>query len=209
MSDVEIDEEDVMQEGTGLGDEEGFGNAIDQVGGAADAAFEQALNDGASPEEAFQAATDAAEEAAIEAGIPPEEIQASSEAAKEAFDQALEEGMDPRESFNAATEAVGFNAVDQFDGEHQEGEQQGGGSDGGLGALETAMGPEPDTAGANAGEPDSLDDAVGQAMDANTDQGGPPAGDPGTHIEPDVGGEPDDFAPDEADESTSEPDLGD
>ncbi len=95
------------------------------------------------------------------------------------------------------------------EGQHQEGEQQGGGSDGGLGALETAMGPEPDTAGANAGEPDSLDDAVGQAMDANTDQGGPPAGDPGTHIEPDVGGEPDDFAPDEADESTSEPDLGD
>ena len=84
-------------------------------------------------------------------------------------------------------------------------EHQGGGSDGGLGALETAMGPEPDTAGANAGEPDSLDDAVGQAMDANTDQGGPPAGDPGTHIEPDVGGEPDDFAPDEAEEPTPEP----
>ena len=225
MSDVESNEEDVMQEGTGLGDEEGFGNAIDQVGGAADAAFEQALNDGASPEEAFQAATDAAEEAASEAGFPPEEVQARTEAAKEAFDQALEEGKDPEECFDEASDAAGFNEGDQpppfdgehqegeqpppFDGEHQEGEQQGGGSDGGLGALETAMGPEPDTAGANAGEPDSLDDAVGQAMDANTDQGGPPAGDPGTHIEPDVGGEPDDFAPDEADESTSEPDLGD
>jgi hypothetical protein len=71
------------------------------------------------------------------------------------------------------------------------------------------MGPEPDTAGENAGKPDSLDDAVGQAMDANTDQGGPPAGDPGTHIEPDVGGEQDDFAPDEADESTSGEDQSD
>ena len=227
MSDVESNEEDVMQEGTGLGITDGSSNTFTQVGGAADAAFEQALNDGASPEEAFQAATDAAEEAAIEAGIPPEEVQARTEAAKEAFDQALEEGKDPEVCFGEASDAAGFNegllpAVQQFDGEHQdgeqpppfdgehqEGEQQGGGSDGGLGALETAMGPEPDTAGANAGEPDSLDDAVGQAMDANTDQGGPPAGDPGTHIEPDVGGEPDDFAPDEADESTSEPDLGD
>ncbi|MDC0067279.1 hypothetical protein OAL10_00565, partial [Gammaproteobacteria bacterium] len=71
------------------------------------------------------------------------------------------------------------------------------------------MGSESDTAGENTVEPDSLDDALGQAMDANTDQGGPPAGDPGSHIEPDVVGGQDDFAPNEEDESTSDPNNGD
>ena len=46
-------------------------------------------------------------------------------------------------------------------------------------------------------------------MDANTDQGGPPVGDPGSHIEPDVVGGQDDFAPNEEDESTSDPNHGD
>ena len=114
MSDVESNEEDVMQEGTGLGDDFEQGtNPLDQVEGAADAAFHEALDNGAGAEEAFEAATVAAEEAAAEAGIPPEEIQARTEAAKEAFDQALEEGKDPGESFDAAGDAAGFNAVDQ------------------------------------------------------------------------------------------------
>ncbi|MDC0068789.1 hypothetical protein OAL10_08355, partial [Gammaproteobacteria bacterium] len=115
MSDVESNEEDVMQEGTRLGDDEDFDNAIDQVESAADAAFNEALDNGATPEEAFDAACVAAEEVAAEAGIPPEEVQTRIEAAKEAFDQGLEEGKDPDECFDQAGDAAGFNAADQVE----------------------------------------------------------------------------------------------
>jgi hypothetical protein len=65
------------------------GNLMDPVDSAAEAAFEGALSNGASPEEAFEAGRVAAEAAGVEAGIPQEEIQAMTEAAKKDFDQGL------------------------------------------------------------------------------------------------------------------------
>ena len=80
----------------------GSNNAIEQVNSAADTAFQEALENGATPEEAFDAACAAGEEAALEAGIPQEEIEARTEAAKEAFNQGLEEGKNPEECFEEA-----------------------------------------------------------------------------------------------------------
>jgi hypothetical protein len=62
---------------------------MNQVDSAAEAAFEGALNNGASQEDAFEAGRVAAEEAAVEAGIPQAEIQAMTEAARKDFDQGL------------------------------------------------------------------------------------------------------------------------
>jgi hypothetical protein len=59
------------------------------VDSAAEAAFEGALSNGASPEEAFEAGRVAAEEAAVEAGISQVEIQEMTEAARKDFDQGL------------------------------------------------------------------------------------------------------------------------
>jgi len=59
------------------------------VDNAAEAAFEGALSNGASSEEAFEAGRVAAEEAAVEAGMSQEEIQEMTEAARKDFDQGL------------------------------------------------------------------------------------------------------------------------
>ena len=59
------------------------------VDNAAEAAFEGALSNGASSEEAFEAGRVAAEEAAVEAGMSLEEIQEMTEAARKDFDQGL------------------------------------------------------------------------------------------------------------------------
>ena len=64
-------------------------NLMDPVDSAAEAAFEGALSNGASPEEAFEAGRVAAEAAGVEAGIPQEEIQAMTDAARNDFDQGL------------------------------------------------------------------------------------------------------------------------
>ena len=47
----------------------------DAIGAAAQGAYEGAIADGASPQEAFEAAGDAAQEVATEMGIPPADFQ--------------------------------------------------------------------------------------------------------------------------------------
>ena len=121
MSDSENNQEDDVADSN---------HAMDQVNSAGDKAFEEALDNGASPEEAFDAACAAREETALEAGIPQEEIEAQTEAAKEAFNQGLEEGKDPKECYDEANDAGGFNEGGQqqpFDEEHPEGEGPEGG----------------------------------------------------------------------------------
>ncbi|MDC2963269.1 hypothetical protein OA067_00005, partial [Gammaproteobacteria bacterium] len=165
---------------------------------AADAAFGEALEAGASPTEAFEAAIAAGQAEALEAGVPQEEIDARTEAAREAFDQGMAEGKDAGECFEEASQAGGFNEVAA--GQPAD--------DGGLGALESAMGPE-SSGGEEAFEgEDPLGDAVGQAMDETSEQGGSPAADTDVHEQPGDAGQ-DDFAPGEADDAPGSDDPSD
>ncbi len=91
----------------GLGPQEAFNNIdvggpdIDPVGEAAHAAFEEAIESGADPAAAFEAATEAAREVAGDAGIPMGEFETIANGMQEEFMEACEGGMDPMEAFGS------------------------------------------------------------------------------------------------------------
>ena len=87
----------------------------------ADAYF-MALDDGASPEDAFAAATDVVYELEVEHGeMTEEEYQDGLDHVSEAFHEALEGGASPDEAFGAA-----MAAADDLDDEGEEGGNHGG-----------------------------------------------------------------------------------
>jgi hypothetical protein len=73
-------------------------------------AFSAALEGGATPAEAAEAAGGAVAQAAGEAGFPAEVIEAAMEAGQASFTAALEEGGDPQEAFTTALEVAGNTA---------------------------------------------------------------------------------------------------
>ena len=86
---------------------EDTGNSpMDVVGGAASAAFEQALADGLSPADAMGAAGAAAEGAAGDLGIPAEVFGPIMQSAQEGFQDALADGANPQDAFEAAGDAA-------------------------------------------------------------------------------------------------------
>jgi hypothetical protein len=82
----------------------------------------EAIDSGASPEEAFSAAAEVAEEIAMDLGVSPEDFAAGKEEAQEAHDTAIADGVPPGEAMTAATDAV----TDEGDGT---GDGDGGGGD--------------------------------------------------------------------------------
>ena len=109
----------------------------------------------------------------------------------------MAEGKDAGECFEDASQAGGFNEV----GVGQPAD------DGGLGALESAMGPEGDSQESFEGG-DNLGDAVGQAMDETSEQGGSPGADADPNVLPGDAGQ-DDFAPDDAEDAAGPDDPSD
>ena len=90
--------------------------------GAPEQAFQQALADGASQDDAFEAAADAAIQEAIANGATQEEAEAAVAAAEVAYRQALADGLSPEQALQAAGEAAG-QAVPGIDGPNQDGGQ--------------------------------------------------------------------------------------
>ena len=74
---------------------------------AARAAFAEAVAAGSTVEEAFAAAADAAAEQAIAQGAPPEEIAEAIAAAESAYQAAIAAGASPEEAMAAAMDAAG------------------------------------------------------------------------------------------------------
>ena len=112
-----------------------FQDPMGAVGDAASTAYQNALNEGLQPEQAFDAAATAATAAGQEAGIPAEALETAISSAQEAFSSALSAGEDPSAAFEAAGDAVQETMGDPAgDG----GPMAGG--DGGLGALDSAIG---------------------------------------------------------------------
>lgn len=74
---------------------------------AAQAAFAEAVAAGSTVEEAFAAAADAAAEQAIAQGAPPEEIAEAIAAAESAYQAAIAAGASPEEAMAAAMDAAG------------------------------------------------------------------------------------------------------
>ena len=76
------------------------------IGAAASQAYGEALEGGASPEEAFEAAGAAAQEVATEMGMPQEEFDQGMEAASGGFEDAMAGGASPAEAFGSAMDAA-------------------------------------------------------------------------------------------------------
>ena len=64
--------------------------AEDGIGAAASSAYMEALEGGATPQEAFDAAAGAAQEVATEMGMPQDEFDAGLDAASQAFGEAMD-----------------------------------------------------------------------------------------------------------------------
>lgn len=125
LAEGEVPPEGLPGEGLDPEDREGRGDP--------EKAFEQALAEGASTEEAFEAAADAAIREALENGASPEEAEAAVEAAEAAYQQALADGLSPEDALQLAARAADsvspeFNndSGDRF----SDGQQDGGTDDG-------------------------------------------------------------------------------
>jgi len=68
--------------------------------------MKDAMDSGATPEEAFSSVMEAANNNAIQEGVPQEQIDAVNGAARGAFDEAMANGATAQEAFAAATEAA-------------------------------------------------------------------------------------------------------
>ena len=82
------------------------GGEMDGIGSAASQAYGEALEGGASPQEAFEAAGVAAQEVATEMGMPQEEFDQGMEAASGGFADAMASDASPREAFGSAMETA-------------------------------------------------------------------------------------------------------
>ena len=82
------------------------GGEMDGIGAAASQAYGEALEGGASPQEAFEAAGAAAQEVATEMGVPQADFDQGMEAATEAFGGAMAEGASPADAFGSAMNAA-------------------------------------------------------------------------------------------------------
>ena len=82
-------------------------NPLEAVGEAAGAAFQEALADGATPEDAFTTAAAVATQAANDLGISPEISGPVTEAAQSAFDATIADGATPEDAFETAGDAAG------------------------------------------------------------------------------------------------------
>ena len=79
---------------------------MDGIGAAASQAYGEALEGGASPQEAFEAAGAAAQEVATEMGVPQADFDQGMEAASDGFADAMASGASPGEAFGSAMEAA-------------------------------------------------------------------------------------------------------
>ena len=82
------------------------GGETDGIGSAASQAYGEALEGGASPQEAFEAAGAAAQEVATEMGVPQTDFDQGMEAASDGFADAMASGVSPGEAFGSAMEAA-------------------------------------------------------------------------------------------------------
>ena len=82
------------------------GGETDGIGSAASQAYGEALEGGASPQEAFEAAGAAAQEVATEMGVPQADFDQGMEAASDGFADAMASGVSPGEAFGSAMEAA-------------------------------------------------------------------------------------------------------
>ena len=139
-----------------------FQDPMGVVGDAASTAFQNALNEGLPPEQAFEAAETAGMAAGQEAGIPAGAMEAAMSSAQEAFTSAIAGGDDPSAAFEAAGDAVQGAMADG----PGEGGPIGGPGDGG---------PFGDVADSNSLS-DGAGDALTSALDGAEVQGGTPTG---------------------------------
>ena len=92
------------------------GDAVDPVGYVEDAcegAFQEAMANEASPEEAFQAACDAGEVAASECGVSSEDFHNIADPAQTVFNETIDGGASVEDALGAAVDTVD-GAVDGF-----------------------------------------------------------------------------------------------
>ena len=94
-------------------------NTIPETG-TPESAFNDAVNSGASQDEAFDAAVDAAMQEAIDNGASPEEVAAARAAAVEAYQQAIANGASPAEALQAAGNAAQAAAPNAFGSNNQQ-----------------------------------------------------------------------------------------
>ncbi|MDP6773784.1 MAG: FecR domain-containing protein [Rhodospirillales bacterium] len=106
-------EDEQVAEGEGPHDE-GPGP---EGGDVARDAFEEAIEAGASEEEAFAAAAEAASQEAIAEGADPVAVAAAAEAAQAAYEAAIAAGASPEEAMAAAESAAQAAAPDAFNGD--------------------------------------------------------------------------------------------
>lgn len=143
---------------------------FEAAGASGEDAFWAAMGEGEDPTAAFETAISAAKAAAEEAGINPESFEAVAGSAQSAFNAALEGGGSPESALTAAGEAAG-NTL----GHNGHGSEHGPGVPG--------QGPEADPSLAFLGEEPAtdapvetspVDNALGEALDNVTAQGGQP-----------------------------------
>ncbi len=82
------------------------GGPEDGIGAAAQQAYTDALEGGATPTEAFDAAAGAAQQVATDMGVPQGDFDAAVDAASGAFQEAMEGGASPGEAFGSAMQAA-------------------------------------------------------------------------------------------------------
>ena len=82
------------------------GGEMNGIGAVASQAYGGALEGGASPQEAFEAAGAAAQEVATEMGVPQADFDQGMEAASVGFADAMASGASPGEAFGSAMEAA-------------------------------------------------------------------------------------------------------
>ena len=97
---------DAMSAGMDAGSES-FGNGMPDFDAIGMDAFNDALANGATPQEAGEAAGNAVESAATDFGMPPEMLEAGMNAAQDAFNDALANGATPEDAFSSAMDAGG------------------------------------------------------------------------------------------------------
>ncbi len=159
--------------------------------GAPEQAFQQAVADGATQEQAFQAAAQAATQEAIANGATPEQAQAAVAAAQAAYNQAIAGGASPEDALNAAGEAAEA-AVPGFGGSPpQQGTNTGGTQNtdfnsgslnlniqGGATAAEGAASAQDDSTGAQ-NTADGQNNSTSAESEANEQSSGEGDGGPG------------------------------
>ena len=135
--------EGAMNAGMDAGSE-AFGDAMPDFDAIGLDAFNEAIANGASPQEAGEAAGNAIETAATDFGMPPEMLEAGMNAAQDTFNDALANGASPEEAFGSAMEAGG-NAADGMMADAGFDMADAGPMDGepGSGPMDGEPGPEP------------------------------------------------------------------